>query len=360
MVDFYNNNKEMCDKTFSLFALLFGTYIFFNYLFALFLPFIFGYLISAIIEPLIQFFVNKLKFKRIFASILSLFIFISLFALLFTIIGKQVTKTANEFVVMYPVIIEKTKWTLEKLQVLGGKVFFLLPDVIQKSLNAFVNNLLGNITSLVTENLKAFGLQFIKKVPSFASTFLVSFVSSIFFTLDKDLIDKNIKKYTPAEVSTFISKTKTNVITVITGYIKTQLKLMSITFTIATIGLLITRVKFALLVGVAIGLIDSIPMFGSGFILWPLGVYFFMTGDIYRCIAMFSIYGIIMLTRQMLEPRLLGKSISIHPLFILFAMYVGLKTMGVAGLIVGPLLLITSKYMIFNVDDETTSLEEVK
>ena len=55
------------------------------------------------------------------------------------------------------------------------------------------------------------------------------------------------------------------------------------------------------------------------------------------------LYAIITVLRQILEPKIVGKYIGLYPLATLFSMYVGLKLMGVLGLLLFPLGVMVGK-----------------
>ena len=55
------------------------------------------------------------------------------------------------------------------------------------------------------------------------------------------------------------------------------------------------------------------------------------------------LYVIIIVTRQLIEPRIISSHIGIHPIFTLVAMYTGCKIVGVLGMFVGPVILIILK-----------------
>jgi predicted PurR-regulated permease PerM len=55
------------------------------------------------------------------------------------------------------------------------------------------------------------------------------------------------------------------------------------------------------------------------------------------------LYGIMTVVRQLIEPRLLGKNLGIHPFATLFTMYAGLRLFGFAGLILSPVVVFVLK-----------------
>jgi len=80
--------------------------------------------------------------------------------------------------------------------------------------------------------------------------------------------------------------------------------------------------------------------FGAGTVMIPWAIISSVNGDLKLGIALFVLYVIILIVRQLLEPRIVGKNIGIHPIFTLIAMYTGFKISGLVGLIIGPIVLI--------------------
>lgn len=72
----------------------------------------------------------------------------------------------------------------------------------------------------------------------------------------------------------------------------------------------------------------------------PWAIISGVNGDLKLGIALFILYVIILIVRQLLEPRIIGKNIGVHPIFTLIAMYTGFKIAGLIGLILGPIVLI--------------------
>ncbi len=54
---------------------------------------------------------------------------------------------------------------------------------------------------------------------------------------------------------------------------------------------------------------------------------------------MLLLYGAVVLVRQIVEPRIVGRSLGLHPLATMMSMFIGLQLTGFAGLLLGPLLL---------------------
>ena len=121
------------------------------------------------------------------------------------------------------------------------------------------------------------------------------------------------------------------------AYGKTQLVIILCTVVISGVGLTILGNSYALLWALVIGVVDALPIFGAGTILWPWMILSMFRGQWIRAIGLAVIYGVSNLTRQWLEARYMGERIGISALENLIAMYVGLELFGVLGLFLGPI-----------------------
>ena len=92
--------------------------------------------------------------------------------------------------------------------------------------------------------------------------------------------------------------------------------------------------------------------FGSGTVIIPWAVISSLNGDISLGIALIVIYAIILVTRQLIEPKIVSNKIGIHPIFTLIAMYTGFKFIGIIGLLIGPIILIVLKNVFENTIDD--------
>lgn len=65
-----------------------------------------------------------------------------------------------------------------------------------------------------------------------------------------------------------------------------------------------------------------------------------MTGNLPLAIGLTVLYSVILIVRQIMEPKVLASSVGLDPLAALFGMFVGLKLFGFLGLIIGPVSLV--------------------
>ena len=109
------------------------------------------------------------------------------------------------------------------------------------------------------------------------------------------------------------------------GFIKAQATLISITTVIVLIGLLILRVNYAITIALIIGLVDILPYLGTGIVFVPWIIYAAVSGDVPFAIGLSVLYIVVLVQRQIMEPKVLSSSIGLDPLATLVALFVGFK-----------------------------------
>ena len=126
------------------------------------------------------------------------------------------------------------------------------------------------------------------------------------------------------------------------GWLWAELQLAGVAFVFLALGFLVLRIKNPLFWAGLVSLVDALPIFGVGTVLLPWSVVCFLQGDSARGIGLMTVYGVVWLTRSVLEPKLIGKGMGLDPLATLVAIYAGWKLWGLAGLLLAPILALTA------------------
>jgi predicted PurR-regulated permease PerM len=122
------------------------------------------------------------------------------------------------------------------------------------------------------------------------------------------------------------------------GWVIAQLKLSVITLGLLLMGFWLLQIPHAPVWAVGVALVDAIPVLGTGTVLIPWSVVCLLQGETVRGTGLIGLYAVVWLVRSVMEPRLLGKELGLDPLVTLLAMYAGYKLLGLAGMILSPLL----------------------
>lgn len=120
-------------------------------------------------------------------------------------------------------------------------------------------------------------------------------------------------------------------------YLRAYLLIALVTFSEMLVGLFCLHKPYPLLFAALIAFVDLLPVFGTGTVLIPWAVIDFITGSVPAGLGLLVLYGVSLLVRQIIEPRLVGDSLGIHPLLSLVAVYAGFRLFGLAGMILSPL-----------------------
>ena len=102
---------------------------------------------------------------------------------------------------------------------------------------------------------------------------------------------------------------------------------------------------------------DMLPFIGTGMVLMPLAFWQILNGYYAKAVICVILYVVCAVTREFLEPKLIGEKMGVFPAAIRFAVYAGVKLFGVSGIIKGPLALITV-YEILRYGKERKGYEE--
>lgn len=127
----------------------------------------------------------------------------------------------------------------------------------------------------------------------------------------------------------------------IRGWLRAQLKLMGLTFLVLWAGFLFLGRPKALPLALAVALVDALPMLGTGTILLPWAAVELLRGHGAMALGLGALYAVAMLSRSLLEPRLVGRQLGLSPIVTLGAVYCGYKLAGVLGMVLAPLLVVT-------------------
>ena len=97
------------------------------------------------------------------------------------------------------------------------------------------------------------------------------------------------------------------------------------------------------IVSIITAIVDILPVLGTGTIVVPWAVYCLITGDYAMTIGLVIIYVIILVLRQIIEPKLVANRLGLPPVLTIAAMYIGTQLFGVLGIFLLPIICIMVK-----------------
>ncbi|WP_239696582.1 sporulation integral membrane protein YtvI [Paenibacillus oryzisoli] len=338
--------------------ILFLVAIAFYYIIPLIYPFIFGWIIALMLNPLVNFFQFKCKLPRWLSVSLSMILFAGAMVTIITLLVANIVVELGSLA--DTIQLQINRW-VEEFNVFINSVtfqqwiervneFFENNPKYQETVNTNLSSTAGSIadvSKLVITYIFAALKAFLTSLPNIATITIIVMLATFFISKDWYGL---IKRYKGIFSDVIVKTTKlirTDLQKALFGYLRAQLILVSLTALVVIIGLLVLRVDYAITIGLLTGLADLMPYLGTGAVMVPWILYvFFAQGNIVLGIGLSVLYGVIVIARQIMEPKVLASSVGLDPLATLIAMFVGLKLFGLLGLIVGPvsLILITAFY----------------
>lgn len=322
------------------------------YVTPLLLPFILGWFVAASIDPIVQWLERWFKLSRSISILLALLLFLTIIvwasALLFLFVSKELV----QFSQILPTYITQFGHFLNQiLPIETIQHYYIQFQIWYGSLNESTQSeLYGQMSDWMKvisdrgihllQQIFTSLLRFIAVLPSAITLLLISVLSAFFISKDFVRINDWVLNKIPKKLDLVLRKVLNDLKSALFGFMKAQFTLICITSAITIIGLLILNVENAIAIGVIAGLVDLIPYLGTGTVFIPWLLYLYFTKNFSLVIGLAILYGVIILTRQILEPRILAKSIGLHPLVALIALFVGLQLFGVWGMLASPFVVI--------------------
>ena len=312
-----------------------------------YMPFLVAFIIYLLMEPAIKWLMKKTKATRKTSSII-LFFVVSVIILglltwgIITLFSEASTllQDLNNYIEK---IYNLFQSFLQKLDF--GKI--KLPAEIQEVLQNSTGDILINVSMWARNFLNGL-ITIVTSIPTIAIYFSVTVIALYFMCVDKIYILDQMEHHFPRTWMMRFGKHFSELTQTLGGYLKAEATLILISFFISLIGLYILKfagfaIEFPLLIAIAIGFVDALPILGSGTAMVPWAIICALNGDIKLGIAILILWIIMSITRQFLEPKLVSKNIGVHPIFTLIAMYTGFRFIGVIGMLIGPIALIVLK-----------------
>ncbi|MCJ7839747.1 sporulation integral membrane protein YtvI [Lederbergia sp. NSJ-179] len=314
-------------------------------------PFIIAIVIAMIISPAVRFLEKKCKFPRTLAVLTSLVLLISLFGGLVTLLIAEIVNGANYLSTVVP---EHARTLIEYVQNLFASqiipfyerlanMFHSLDSGQQGTIMDSISKTGSKITESATNFLQNFFLKLpvlVSWIPNAATVLVFSLLATFFISKDQEKLLKLVSQLFPHKLKYSGNKVFIDLKMALFGFIKAQFTLISITLVIVLVGLLILRVKYAITIALVAGIFDILPYLGTGTVFVPWIIYEIMTGNYALALGLGILYTVVVVQRQLMEPKILSSNIGMNPLATLVALFVGFKLIGFIGLIAGPVMLV--------------------
>jgi sporulation integral membrane protein YtvI len=292
-------------------------------------------------------------------KVLSSIIFIIVFAIIIGAVTWAIVSLISESTNLLQMLNLYINKAYTQVQESISKLSIEKLNVSKDIINMFQNTsqeILVKLSNWMTQFLTNL-IEIITSIPAMAIYVVITIMSLYFMCTDKIYMLDLLEHHMPQKWVRKLGKHIREITFSLGGYLKAEATLILISFIISVIGLYLLKVigmdiKYPLLIALAIGFVDALPILGSGTVMVPWAIISALNGDLKLGISIIVLWIIMSVVRQFLEPKIVSGKIGIHPIFTLIAMYTGFKLIGVMGMLVGPIVLIILKSIFAKEIDE--------
>lgn len=316
-----------------------------RYLLPVLLPFLLAWVVSFVVRPLASKLSARTKLpKKICAALLLLLILGLLFALVWLALDR-LTEELGEFVDNF--LNQPFDGESDLFTVLSEKIPFLDRfSAYRDSINQLLADSLSGLMVTLSSNLPNLVASILSALPDLLFVILIAVISGFYFcTSEKDVL-LSLTVYFPASLQTRFPEWKRRIKAFSWRFLRAYLLLLALTFALLLTGFLILRQKYAFLLALVVALVDLLPVLGVGTVLVPWAVIALWNRQYVLGIGLLILYVIVLIVRQIVEPKVLGKSFGLHPVFALFATFAGWYLFGFLGMLLSPIAAVLVKLLL--------------
>ena len=313
-----------------------------GYIFPVLKPFIAAFVIAMILNPIIRRFIKNNRFSRKWVAVMVLILFYMVLFLFVAGVGVDFADFIKTSVAKFPELYDHM--VLPALESAAGGMEaaakHLSPDFqrmmgyIGESVSGAMSGFVGKASSAMVELVTGTAA----KTPQMLMNFIITIIASFFCVIDHEKIIAFMKNHLPSKITQVSIQIKEKGISVLLQLGKAYLFLMSLTFAELAVGLSLLKIEDSILLAGIIALVDILPVLGVGTVLIPWIAVSFLIGSVPIGIGLLILYIVITIVRQILEPRIVGQQIGLHPLVTMMCMFVGAYFFGIIGLFGFPVL----------------------
>lgn len=343
------------------FAAILGlAYFLFDRCLSLFLPLIVALVVAMILKRPIAYIDRKTPLKRGLISVVLVLSVLGIGVGTLILIGFNVAPEIKGFFTYvygrindFPQLIMSFKnWILGLLANLPAS----FGADLSLTIGDFLDNLAENGLAGLTVNTEEFNwtslistggdilIGTVGQFPSMVISFVITIISSVFVCSDYERIRSFIFAQLSEEKAKKLYHAKQLAVSSMLKMIKAYGLIFVITSIEMTIALSIMKLagvytsEYWFIVALLIALVDIIPVLGTGTVLVPWGVVSLLTGKIGLGIGLLVTYVVVLIIRQVLEPKLVSGQIGLPPIVTITSMYIGTKVLGIFGFFIMPFL----------------------
>ncbi|MGI6852783.1 AI-2E family transporter [Mesorhizobium sp. 1B3] len=305
----------------------------FVYLFSdILLPFVAGMVLAYFLDPVADR-LQRLGMSRFMATVLILIAFVIGLTLALIILIPLLATQLTDFISRLPSYLSQLQGLITEIDPSWlEQRFGINPDSLRDGLNSLLSSSVGFLTTIM-QSIWDSGIALF----NIAGLFVVTPVVAFYMLLDWDRMVAKVDSWVPRDHVETVREIAADINVATAGFVRGQGTLCLVLGVMYAVGLTVVGLNFGILIGLFAGLISFIPYVGSlvGLVL-SIGVAIVQFWPNYYMVA--AVAGIFFLGQfiegNILQPRLVGKSVGLHPVWLMFALFAFGALFGFVGLLI--------------------------
>ncbi len=309
-------------------------------------PLFIGIFLSWLLEPPINYFVKN-KVSRHLATFVVYLILIFFFIVILALIVPEFISQLNELIKKIPDFLGSINDFISGVFANFSNSSFdtsAMKDNLLESINSFVNNIttnnLSSIASTLTNSLK------------FISNIFLGLLIGIYLSFDFFKVNKYFKMVIPKKYHDDLKTLKKSFNTMLRSYVNGTLLSCLFVLIFTFIGLLISGISSPLLFAIFCAVVNVIPYFGPYIGGIPVVVVGFAISPFTGIVCLATIIIVQFLDGNILNPLIVGKAVSLHPITIMLGLLVFEYFFGIMGMILATPIIATLKIIFGFLDNK--------
>ena len=345
----YNKKKQFIINLIYFFLIVFIAYIFIRYGVTLLSPFIVAFLIAYLLKKPARVISLSTKLPYKIVSFIIVLIFYIIAGILVSLAGIKITSSITRIVMLIPSFYENqlVPFLISTYDGIENAVYNIDPAVVGVLSEGFYQ-----FVRLIGERITNFSLSIVGSLSNIASSLpalfikiLLMIISTFFIAIDFDALSSFMKRQFSEKGNEIIETIKNYMVNTVFVVIRSYALIMFITFIELSIGLSIINIRNPILIALIIAIFDILPVLGTGGIMIPWVIITFLQRNYQTGLGLLVIYLFVTVVRNIVEPKIVGSQLGLHPVVTLISMFVGANLFGVIGLFGFPITLSLLKHL---------------
>jgi len=303
-------------------------------------PFLLSFAAAAIMEPAVSRLERHRVRRSLGAGLLTVILLILAGGSLIAC-GALGTQALTAYALRSPDLLNTLTAALGTVKLRFSRIIDAAPAPVETALLSAADSLsseLSRLPLLLSQKALDGVTVFARHSPDWLLTFCTAIIGIYFFSAYfRDIQEFFLRQLSPT-VQQRLQLIRSVVTDAAAGYLKVQCIISGITFLILLAAFSLMQIRERFWCAAIIAVVDALPILGSGAVLLPWALVCFLNGTAARGVWLLIVYGVLLISHNLLQAKLMGSHLGLHPVTALVSLYAGWRLWGLMGMIALPVL----------------------